>query len=152
MENPEDRRVDYAKGRSPSTITVNAFAKNFGKTPALKITCALFLKYLDAPPTKSQFPAFQYGKAGTIGAGHKTTLRIEEHQFDWETYQVIKANFGAVHGKYLYAFGYVTYFDVFRKSHWTRFCFRVYYKDGDRALPAWDVCGPYNDTDDDPAE
>ena len=155
MEEAGERGVDYyPRGKSPGTILVNPYAKNFGKTPAVKVKCAMALKYLDREPTEADFLAIKYGGPGTIGAAQKLTLRIEERPFDWDSYKVLLVNFGATHDppKYLYAFGNVTYLDIFTKPHWTRFCLRVHYKNGETKPPAWDVCGPYNDTDDNPAD
>lgn len=155
MEDSEERSVEYfPRGQSSGAIVVNAYAKNFGKTPAVKLRCAMALKYLDREPTKDDFLAIPYTSPSTIGAGHKTTLRIEERPFDWESYRVVLVNLGSTHKlpKFLYAFGTVAYLDIFGKLHWTRFCFRVYYKNGESKPPAWDICGPYNDTDDDPTE
>lgn len=152
-EHHRKRNVEFGPpNASEGQIWIAAVAKNFGNTPALKVKFGLCLKYLDTPPDKSMFPSIEFGGTATIAAGHHLTLRIEERPFDWDTYEVLLTNMGATHGAFLYAFGYASYFDVFGDQHWSRFCFRIYYKEGNLAAPAWDLCGTYNDTDDNPAD
>ncbi len=117
---------------------------NFGPTPALYLTTnsGLFLRVypliestdLKIPPPKEVMEGITLHPNET-NFGITLKRKIEPMQF-----LAINSGLGR-----LYAFGTISYKDVFGVPHWTHFCFS-YFGEG-MTLNNWETCSRYNDTD-----
>lgn len=145
MEDSVDRGIE--RRATGDTIFTNAFCKNFGETPAINVIYVIQMQYLQGVPTDEIFPKVVWGQGNTLQPSQSTTIRVES-KMSTEDWDAMRQGFGiAVEGKFLFVFGFVSYFDIFGSKHFTRFCFHINWNNVKKEIPGWDYYDRYNDID-----
>jgi hypothetical protein len=141
---PDKRRPITNKGNCYTFVPI---AVNFGKTPAIGFAHASAMEYLASPPDKESFQKLKFTGAITLQPSQAIYLTVifEDKSHLWqEITHRIKRRGGWV----LYMYGCVTYYDIYRNYHYTRYCYSIEFSNGPNGVPGWHIVGQFNDTDD----
>ena len=88
---------------------------NTGKTPALKIITVInWTTNLNQIPIADGMPSIRSGLLAPTQSGYTPSAPIPAQFFA-----------GIANGTPIYVYGTIWYDDIFRKSHWSKFCYRI---------------------------
>lgn len=124
VDDPENQNK-----RNKTGMEFTVYIKNTGQTPAYTVTCQSKVELLDWPLPKNFKFVYEQEEddfcdfGNTLGAGEeKCAFPTADRYF---TKAEMKEFKGVSPSKRIYVHGILNYFDIFKKSHYTNFCFFV---------------------------
>ena len=140
--------------RRPQLMTLNgmiahqfdSFVKNFGNTPAIRITHGGNIKYCSEKPMEEWFNSLTPVSNGMLQPSQHSFMpyRFVCSEDVWSDILMGKKKDT---GWALYCYGRIIYYDIFGKEHFTRYCFKIDFRNGPNGVPAWDLYPSFNDSD-----
>lgn len=146
MRDPGLRKLEWEQRGAGSVMYVLAAVKNHGSTPALNVEYNYNLKYMQGLPDDKTIPKITYKGSSVLQPDQETVLRIET-QASQADYETVRTGFSKINGFNVWAYGFVSYFDVYGNKHFTRYCFCLDFLKGTREIPGWIMYQRFNDTE-----
>jgi len=122
------------------SVTFEILYQNTGRTPALKVACATGAALLPARVPPVENAPNPPVTAGTLAPGGTDVVRSPIIMA--ETMKAV------TDGVPLYLYGTIWYNDVFGKSHWSQFCWKIERQKDNHNLISFSIWTNHNSTDD----